>query len=94
MMMKPDLMTKALQNKKGNFDITIILGGPDENEQKEVGLAPDAAEGGDELNQDVVGDGELAMPEHADAEQDKNLIQSEMTKAGLGKSSLLNRLKK
>ena len=114
--MNPKLMQQALQKRKAKgLDITILLGMPEgmedesapdseDEESKELDLAPSATEIGDadeerdealgkmgHMGNEVPGE---EIINHPDSPEDKELIRQELAKIGLGRGSLLSRAKK
>lgn len=106
--MSQNPMLEALKNKKAHgIDVTLIMAGPhntedpmamDEDERKELDLAPDATPIGEEQDKKdealgKAGHHDNMMPgaeqiNHPDAKQDKMLIEEELAKAHMGKRSL------
>ncbi len=101
--MNPKMMSKALHARKGHgVDVHIMIGGHDEgkDEQKKLGLAPDApSHPNQDLNAgDPMGKDGMSMPLHDsagnddDEAQDKMLIDEEMKKYGLMERGLRGKM--
>lgn len=114
--MNPMLQALKDKKAKG-LDVTILLGHPhdgqdeplhdstkdemSDDDSKELGLAPDATELGEDQDQKDMALGKSGhhdnmmpgeeMIDHPDEEEDKKLIEEELAKAHMGKRSMVHR---